>query len=104
MKLGPMKYRVEVQENAGGQDEYGNQREDWKTIRYVWADIGCISGREYSASGMDASETDTRIYIRYLDVLTPKMRFRYRKRIFDITGVLADPAKGIMTVMAKEVR
>ena len=102
LNVGLFRYRVEIQENQGTQDEYANDTENWQTIHTVWADIEPVSGREYFSIGQNTSEVTVKIYVRYLSDLTAKMRVKYGSHIYGIEDVLGDKRTGFMTIMAKE--
>lgn len=102
MKLGRFRYRIEIQKNIPAEDEYANPVDKWETIHTVWADLTPVSGREYFAALQDTSEVTVKIYIRYLDDITAKMRVKYGEHIYDIIDVLQNRMEGICTIMAKE--
>lgn len=102
MKLGRFRNRIEIQQNSIKEDEYANSLDDWQTIHTVWADITPVSGREYFAALQETSEVTVKIYIRYLEDVTAKMRVKHGEHIYDIIDVLSNRMEGICTIMAKE--
>lgn len=103
MKLGRFRNRIEIQANVTQEDEYANTVSGWQTIHTVWADITPVSGREYFAALQETSEVTVKIYIRYLEDVTAKMRVKKGEHIYDIVDVLSNRMDGICTIMAKEV-
>ena len=49
------------------------------------------------------SETQFRIYIRYIEGITPKMRVMNNDTSYEILAVLGDKRSGMLTLMAKEI-
>ena len=98
MNLGKMRYRITIQEPGINQDDYGNI-----IVATVWADIVPVSGREYFGANQQNSETQYKIYIRYLDGITQKMRILHNNVEYQILAVLADKRAGYTTIMCKVV-
>lgn len=103
MRTGKMRYRIMLQKQTEASDEYGNIRDVWEDICSVWADIVPVSGREYFAAEQNISETQFKIYIRYLDGITAKMRIVEGWHIYEIMAVLGDKRSGMLTLMSKEI-
>ena len=103
MNLGKMRYRITLQEPGINQDDYGNIIDDWRDVATVWADIVPVSGREYFGANQQNSETQYKIYIRYLAGITPKMRILHNDVEYQILAVLADKRAGYTTIMCKVV-
>lgn len=103
MKVGRMRYRIEIEDLIKITDNDGFVSEEWIPFAEVWADITPISGREYFDSAQDLSEVTSKIYIRYLKGLKTIMRIKCDERVFNIQSILQDERQGITTIMAKEV-
>lgn len=103
MNIGKMRYRITIQEPGNVQDDYGNTVDDWQDVATVWADIVPVSGREYFGANQQNSETQYKVYIRYLDGITPKMRVLHDDKEYEILAVLGDQRAGYTTIMAKVV-
>ena len=67
MKVGKMRYRVTLQKPSEDADEFANPKDEWVDVSTIWADIVPVSGREYFAAQQNMSETQYKIYIRFLD-------------------------------------
>lgn len=104
MKIGGMRYRAELQRNTAVKDAEGFTQNIWKTEHTVWADIVPVSGREFLQSGTETAEVTFKIYIRYLDGIDSDMRVKCGENIYILTAVLGNRRKGMLTLMAKELR
>lgn len=102
MNIGKMRYRVTLQFPSDGVDDYGNAIDEWADLATIWADIVPISGREYFSAQQAVSETQFKIYIRYLDGVSPKMRVVQDEKAYEILAVLGDKRSGMLTLMVKE--
>ena len=103
MKPGKMRYRITLEQSIGNQDDYGNVTDEWIDVCTVWADIVPLSGREYLAAEQNMSETQFKIYIRYRDGVTAKMRVLEGNHVYELLSVLGNRRSGMLTLMAKEV-
>ncbi len=103
MKIGRMRYRITIQFPCGTVDDYGNAIEDWQDLTTVWADIVPINGREYLTASQATSETQYKIYIRYIPNINAKMRVIHGEQVYEILAVLGDRRSGMLTLMVKEV-
>jgi len=82
MRVGRMQYRVKIQAYKTMQDGEGFETKEWITVYKVWADITPVSGNEYLAANRETVSVTSKIYIRYLPGITPKMRIKNGDRIF----------------------
>lgn len=103
MKIGRMRYRITLQYPADTVDDYGNAIDSWENLATVWGDIVPVSGREYLTANQATSETQYKIYIRYIENVNAKMRILYNNKVFEILAVLGDKRSGMLTIMCKEV-
>lgn len=104
MNLGGMRYRVELQRNTNLKDDEGFAKKEWQTVATVWADIVPISGREFLQNGTETAEVTLKIYIRYRDGIDSDMRVKCGDTLYLLTAVLGSKRKGMLTLMAKEIR
>lgn len=88
-----LRHRVTVQEFAVVQDsETGAVSEQWTDLyEDVPAEIVPMSGREFVAAAAIQAGVNTRITIRYVDVITASMRVVRGSDIYNIRAVLPDP-------------
>lgn len=103
MKIGKMRYRIKIQYPCGTVDDYGNSLDSWENLTTVWADIVPINGREYLTASQATSETQYKIYIRYIDGVNAKMRIIHNEQVYEILAVLGDKRSNMLTIMCKEV-
>lgn len=104
MKIGGMRYRIELQRNVSKKDDEGFTQNIWQTEHTVWADIVPVSGREFLQSGTETAEVTFKIYIRWIENVDADMRVKCGNDIYLITAVLGNRRKGMLTLMAKELR
>ena len=103
MKVGKMRYRIKLQIPTDETDMYANPKDEWTDFKEVWADMVPVSGREYFAAEQAMSETQFKIYIRYLDGVTQKMRILHGNVAYEILTVLGDKRSGRLTLMVKVI-
>ena len=103
MKLGKMRYRVQLQEYTSGKDKDGFVKKEWKTVASVWADMVPISGKEYFSMNSEISSVTWKIYIRYREGITTDMRVVVGDHVMELSSVLGDKRGGLLTLMCKEV-
>lgn len=104
MKIGGMRYRAELQRNTAVKDDEGFTQNIWQTEHTVWADIVPISGREFLQSGTETAEVTFKIYIRWIENVDANMHVKCGENIYLLTAVLGNKRKGMLTLMAKELR
>jgi len=104
MKIGGMRYRAELQRNMAVKDDEGFTQNIWQTEHTVWADIVPISGREFLQSGTETAEVTFKIYIRWIENVDADMRVKCGENIYLLTAVLGNRRKGMLTLMAKELK
>lgn len=104
MKIGGMRYRIELQRNVSKKDAEGFTQNIWQTEQTVWADIVPVSGREFLQSGTETAEVTFKIYIRHIDGIDADMRVKCGENVYLLTAVLGNKRKGMLTLMAKELR
>ena len=103
MKVGRMRYRIIIQKPSDETDGFADPKDEWSDLAIICADIVPVSGREYFAAEQNMSETQFRIYIRYIEGITPKMRVMNNDTSYGILAVLGDKRSGMLTLMAKEI-
>lgn len=101
MKIGRMRYRIDIQEFSISKSTNGFPVKEWSNVCTVWADIVPVSGKELLNSGQIISEVTDKIYIRYRTGITTDMRVRHEDTYYNITSVLGDKRSGMLTLMVK---
>ncbi len=94
MRSGSMRHAVTIEAPTKTQDSTGSVVQSWDTFADVRASIEPISGREFFAASQVQSNVSTRIRIRFLDGVTPKMRVLHGADYYDIQAVLPDDRSG----------
>lgn len=96
MHAGKLRHRVEIQAPVNIQDPVtGGITPGWQHLKDVWAEVYPLSAREFVAAQAGQSEISARITIRYRPDLTAKHRIIFRGKVYNIEGVLPDPASGL---------
>ena len=88
-----LRHRVDIQDFDTVQDsETGAVEETWVDVDTdVPAEIWPMSGREFVAAQSIQAAVNTKITIRYVDGITPRMRVLHGYDVYNIKAVLPDP-------------
>lgn len=96
MQAGRLRHRVSLQRLQEARDQNtGAVITDWVELAKLWAEVAPLSAREFVASQAVQSRITARITIRYREDITAKDRIVYRGQVYNIEGVLTDPASGL---------
>ena len=103
MKAEKMRHRITFQQQPEGKSSLGSYEEAWKDVATVWAQISPVSGREFFGQVRETTVTH-KIYCRYRAGISPRMRVRFKDRIFRIVSVLNWEEKNEgLTIMCEEL-
>ena len=103
MKIGKLQRRITIQEYVTARDSFGAEVPTWVDVATVWASVTPVSGKEYFASAQVNAEATTKITMRYLAGITPKMRVVFEARTFEIISLLNFEERNIeLNLMCKE--
>lgn len=105
MRAGPLRFRVRVDAPTESRNSVGEVEQTWSEYKTIWADIEPIRGTERLNLMQVQATVDVKIITRANAGagITPKMRFVYGDRIFDIDAVIDMRSRGIMReFMCKE--
>lgn len=94
MKAGTLNRRVAVQSYTPSRAANGEETKSWSTVATVWASIDPLSGRELLAARDVLAEVSTRIRMRYLSGVTPKMRITHGSSVYRIESVIESQLEG----------
>lgn len=96
MLAGKLRHRVTIQRfTEGAQDPMtGDIVSAWVDLATVWASVEPLSVREFIQSSATQSQVTTRITMRKRDIRAAD-RILHRSKIYNVTGVLADPVSGL---------
>lgn len=103
MNVGAMRHRITFQAQEGQKDVLGGHTGPWKDVASVWAQVKPISGREYF-SNVRETTVSHKIFCRYREGITPRLRVKYGKRVFKIISVINwDERNEGLTLMCEEM-
>jgi SPP1 family predicted phage head-tail adaptor len=88
MRSGKLKNQITIQEMREVQNVYGEPETTWAVFAEPWAAVEPLRGREFWAAQELQSRVTTRIRIRYVEGITPKMRVLFGTRIYLINTVI----------------
>jgi len=94
---GTLKDRVTIQSVTETRSSSGQVNETWGTFATRWASVEPLQGREFFESQQVNADVTTRVRLRYLEGVTPKMRVLYKTRTFNITSVVNVEERSIET-------
>lgn len=104
MRPGKLRHRIEIQEPTETRSASGQATVTWSTIATVWASVEPLRGREFFASKQIQAQVDTRIRIRYISGLTPKMRILWGTRVYLIDSIINPEERNIeLQLMVREI-
>lgn len=103
MRVGGMRYKIEIQDFMEVKDKDGFVSREWKTEIETWADIIPVSAKEFMSAREELQNVTSKIYIRYREHIRSTMQIKYGERIFKIESVLPDRRRGLITILASEV-
>lgn len=102
MNIEKMRHRIIFQRPTEEKDRLAGYKDDWFDVATVWAQISPVSGREYLAQVRETMVSH-KIYCRYRDGITPRMRIKFKDRTFRIISVLNwDERNEGLTIMCEE--
>jgi len=99
MRAGRLRFRIEVQEAVETRNTVGEVTQSWECIKKIWAAIDPIRGDEQFTMMQAKPTIDTKITVRSLAArgVTPKHRFVYGDRVFDIDATIDWQSRGIFS-------
>ena len=84
IQAGKLRFFVTVEKLAGTLDAAGQEAQTWQTHGTRFAAIEPLQGRELFSARQVHAEVTTRVTMRYLAGVTPKMRVTYGGQLWDI--------------------
>lgn len=104
MRIGQLRYRVDVEHKVTTQDpEYGTDIVTWALLAQAWAKVIGISGREYLQSNLEHAATTYRVTMRYRADIDTSMRIKHAGKYYGIEAILPDDRQELMTLMCNLV-
>ena len=106
MKIGDLRYRVEIGRYTSGKDQFGNPLpKQWQSVATVWAAVEALTGRLYFEAQQTAEQSDHRVTIRWRRGIEPGMIACHDGREFTIHAVLdRDGRRRWLELLCREVR
>ncbi len=104
MRAGRLRHKVVIQKTTEDRTDSGETTNTWSTHATVWASIEPLNGREYFQAQQETAVVNTRIRIRHVDGIVPKMRVLHGARVFDIKAVIDVNERGREIVLMCEER
>ena len=103
MRAGRLRHRVTIQNYTESQNTFGETTKTWADYATIWAAIEPVKGREFWESQQVNAEITTKITMRYLAGVKPKMRVLDDNRIFEIDSVInVDERNRELQLLVKE--
>jgi len=104
MRAGRLRHKVTIQDYTESQNTFGEVTKNWTDYATVWAAVEPVKGREFWESQQINAEITTKVTLRYLAGVKPKMRILYDTRIFEIDSVInVDERNRELQLLVKEM-
>jgi SPP1 family predicted phage head-tail adaptor len=104
MRAGKLRRQLVIQQAIETQDSTGAVTIIWGTFATVWGSVEPLRGREFWAAKELQAQVSTRIRIRYLAGVTPKMQVVDGDKLYLIEAVIDPEMRHIqMDLMCVEV-
>jgi SPP1 family predicted phage head-tail adaptor len=104
VRSGKLRRRLEIQQAIETQGPTGEMAVTWSTFATVHGSVEPIRGREFWAAKEMQAQVDTRIRIRYLEGVTPKMQVLDGITVYLIYAVIDPEMRHIeMQLMCQQV-
>jgi SPP1 family predicted phage head-tail adaptor len=104
VRAGKLRRRLVIQQAVETQGPTGEMAVSWGVFAEVWGSVEPLRGREFWAGKEQQAQVDTRIRIRYLEGVTPKMKVLDGSRVFLIYAVIDPETRHIqLDLMCQEV-
>ncbi len=96
--------KVEIQYKTNTEDGFGGFSEEWKKLKYTWAEIKPIDTFEQFEAEKISERITHIITIRYFEDFKTEYRIVYNNRVFKIKGVLNTEEKNnTLEITAEEI-
>ena len=104
MRAGRLRHKVTIQDYTESQNTFGEVTKNWTDYATVWAAVEPVKGREFWESQQINAEITTKVTLRYLAGVKPKMRILHDTRIFEIDSVInVDERNRELQLLVKEM-
>jgi SPP1 family predicted phage head-tail adaptor len=99
IEAGKLRHRVIIQTATEARDSYGQPIQTWATFDEVWAEILPLRGTELFTAQQVQSKVVSKIKIRYLAGVSPKMRVLFGARIYQIESIINTTERNVESVL-----
>lgn len=100
LSTGTLRHKIELQEDTGVEDSYGEIQEQWTTYASPKAAIRPLRGTELMIAQQVQDNVTHAIRLHHRTDVTAEHRIKYGSRTFAILGVLNVEELGIETELA----
>lgn len=107
MQAGRLRHRVTIQNFVPVELASGQELEEWRDGKTVYAEVKAISGRELVASGAEKAEATIRVWMRHRIDVTAASRLLclngpFKGAVLEITGPpIPDPKGTRLEILCK---
>lgn len=84
MRAGRLRHTLTIEQPSDAQGSGGDITTTWSTYASVRGELNAVRGGEEFRGHQVHAEADSRLEIRYLAGVTPKMRVTFGSRVFDV--------------------
>ncbi len=85
--IGSLRHRIGIQSASDSQSSSGESSPTFTTVATVWGKIEPLSGRELFLAQQTMADSTHKVTIRYYSGLSPKDRFAFGSRYFNIQNI-----------------
>lgn len=104
MRAGKLRHKIKIQQAVETQGATGEMPVVWSDFAEVYSSVEPLRGREFWAAKEQQAQVSTRIRIRYLAGVTPKMQVLFGTKSYLIESVIDPEERHIqMDLICQEV-
>lgn len=87
IRSGDLRHRIDFQERNETKGAQGGIAPSWTTVASRWAEIVPLAGKELVDARQINATISLQVRLRYLPILTTKLRILFKERVFGIEVV-----------------
>lgn len=88
LRIGDLRQRLGIERAARVADGGGGAEETWEMLAEVWAAVVPLAGSERVEADAVSGNVTHEVWLRYREDVTPDMRFRLGRRLFNVRAVI----------------
>jgi SPP1 family predicted phage head-tail adaptor len=104
LRAGDLRHRATIHSPTESRDEAGGVVVSWADEATVWALVEQTAGTEQYDAMQVREGASYRVLMRWRPGVTARQRLAWEGQILNITGVVADPLKTMLTIDCREGR